>query len=68
MLHLEASEGQAPYRLGLMILHGGFSETELGNSEAAGYTEEDRQPSIERIREIRLKLDDLINNSNTKGD
>jgi len=67
-IHLEASEGQAPYRLGLMILHGGFSETELGNSEAAGYTEEDRQPSIERIREIRLKLDDLINNSNTKGD
>ena len=67
-IHLEASEGQGPYRLGLMILHGGFSETELGNSEAAGYTEEDRQPSIERIREIRLKLDDLINNSNTKGD
>ena len=67
-IHLEASEGQAPYRLGLMILHGGFSETELGNSEAAGYTEEDRQPSIERIREIRLKLDDLINNPNTKGD
>ena len=67
-IHLEASEGQAPYRLGLMILHGGFSETELENSEAAGYTEEDRHPSIERIREIRLKLDDLINNSNTKGD
>jgi len=67
-IHLEASEGQAPYRLGLMILHGGFSETELGNSEAAGYTEEDRHPSIGRIREIRLKLDDLINNSNTKGD
>ena len=67
-IHLEADEGQAPYRLGLMILHGGFSETELGNSEAAGYAEEDRQPSIERIREIRLKLDDLINNSNTKGD
>ena len=67
-IHLEAEDGQGPYRLGLMILHGGFSETELGNSEAAGYTEEDRQPSIERIREIRLKLDDLINNSNTKGD
>ena len=67
-IHLEASEGQAPYRLGLMILHGGFSETELENSEAAGYTEEDRHPSIERIRGIRLKLDDLINNSNTKGD
>ncbi len=67
-IHLEASEGQASYRLGLMILHGGFSETELENSEAAGYTEEDRQPSIGRIREIRLELDDLINKLNTKGD
>ena len=67
-IHLEASEGQAPYRLGLMILHGGFSEKELENSEAAGYTEEDSHPSIGRIREIRLELDDLINNSNTKGD
>ena len=67
-IHLEADEGQAPYRLGLMILHGGFSEKELENSEAAGYTEEDRHPSIERIREIRLELDDLINNPNTKGD
>jgi plasmid maintenance system antidote protein VapI len=67
-IHLEASEGQGPYCLGLMILHGGFSEKELENSEAAGYTEEDRHPSIERIREIRLELDDLINNPNTKGD
>ena len=66
-IHLEADEGQGPYRLGLMILHGGFSETELENSEAAGYTEEDRHPSIGRIREIRFELDDLINNSNTKG-
>ena len=66
-IHLEADEGQGPYRLGLMILHGGFSETELENSEAAGYTEEDRHTSIERIREIRLELDDLINNPNTKG-
>ena len=64
----EASEGQGPYRLGLMILHGGFSEKELENSEAAGYTEEDRHPSIGRIRVIRLELDDLINNPNTKGD
>ena len=67
-IHLEADEGQGPYRLGLMILHGGFSEKELENSEAAGYTEEDRQPSIGRIREIRLELDDLINKLNTKGD
>ena len=67
-IHLEAEDGQGPYRLGLMILHGGFSEIELENSEAAGYTEEDRHPSIERISEIRLELDDLINNSNTKGD
>ena len=67
-IHLEASEGQGPYRLGLMILHGGFSETELENSEATGYTEEDFHPSIERIREIRLELDDLINKPNTKGE
>ena len=67
-IHLEASEGQGPYRLGLMILHGGFSEKQLENSEAAGYTDENRYPSIERIRGIRSELDDLINNPNTKGD
>ena len=67
-IHLEASEGQGPYRLGLMILHGGFSEKELENSEAAGYTDENRYPSIERIRGIRSELDDLINKPNTKGD
>ena len=67
-MHLEKSEGQGPYRLGLMILHGGFSEKELENSEAAGYTEEDSHPSIGRIREIRLELDDLMNKPNTKGD
>lgn len=67
-IHKEASEGQGPYRLGLMILHGGFSETELENSEAAGYTDEDFHPSIGRISEIRLELDDLINKPNTKGD
>ena len=67
-IHLESSEGQGPYRLGLLILHGGFSETELENSEAAGYTAVDRQPSIERIRGIRSELDDLINKPNTKGE
>jgi plasmid maintenance system antidote protein VapI len=67
-IHLEEEYGQGPYRLGLMILHGGVSETELGNSGAAGYTEEDFHPYIERIRRIRLKLDDLINKPNTKGD
>ena len=67
-IHLEAEDGQGPYRLGLLILHGGFSEKELANSEAAGFTAVDRQPSIELIREIRLELDDLINKPNTKGD
>ena len=67
-IHKEASEGQGPYRLGLMILHGGFSEQELGNSSAAYYTETGFNTYMERIREIRLELDDLINNSNTKGD
>jgi len=67
-IHLEASEGQGPYRLGLMILHGGFSEIELVNSSAAYYTETGNNSYMERISEIRLELDDLINNSNTKGD
>ena len=64
----EASEGQGPYRLGLMILHGGFSEIELWNSSAAYCTETGSNSYMERISEIRLELDDLINNSNTKGD
>jgi len=67
-IHLELEEGQGPYRLGLMILHGGFSETELWNSSAAYYTETGNNSYMERISEIRLELDDLINNSNTKGD
>ena len=65
---LDTDEGQGPFRYGLMILHGKFSEEELGNSEAAVYTEEDCHPSIERIRGIRSELDDLINKPNTKGD
>ena len=67
-IHKEASEGQGPYRLGLMILHGGFPEIELVNSSAAYYTETGNNSYMERISEIRLELDDLINNSNTKGD
>ena len=64
----EASEGQGPYRLGLMIFHGGFSEIELVNSSAAYYTETGNNSYMERISEIRLELDDLINKPNTKGD
>jgi plasmid maintenance system antidote protein VapI len=67
-IHKEASEGQGPYRLGLMILHGGFSEIELVNSSAAYYTETGNNSYMERISEIRLELDDLINKPNTKGD
>jgi len=67
-IHLEDEYGQGPYRLGLMILHGGFSEIELVNSSAAYYTETGNNSYMERISEIRLELDDLINNSNTKGD
>jgi hypothetical protein len=67
-IHKEASEGQGPYRLGLMILHGGFSETELENSSAAYYTETGNNSYMERISEIRSELDDLINKPNTKGD
>ena len=64
----EGMDGQGPYRLGLMILHGGFSEIELWNSSAAYCTETGSNSYMERISEIRLELDDLINNSNTKGD
>ena len=67
-IHLEAEDGQGPYRLGLMILHGGFPEIELVNSSAAYYTETGNNSYMERISEIRLELGDLINNSNTKGD
>ena len=66
-IHLEAEDGQGPYRLGLMILHGGFPEIELVNSSAAYYTETGNNSYMERISEIRLELDDLINNPNTKG-
>ena len=67
-IHLEAEDGQRPYRLGLMILQGGFPEIELVNSSAAYYTETGNNSYMERISEIRLELDDLINNPNTKGD
>ena len=67
-MHSEASEGQGPYRLGLMIMYGEFSEKQLENSSAALFTDENRHPSIGRIREIRLELDDLMNKPNTKGD
>ena len=67
-IHLEADEGQAPYRLGLMILHGGFSEKELENSAAGIYTETGFNKRMESIRFIRSELDDLINKPNTKGD
>jgi len=67
-IHLEAEEGQGPYRLGLMILHGGFSEIELVNSSAAYYTETGKDAYMERIRGVRSELDDLINKPNTKGD
>ena len=67
-IHLEAEDGQGPYRLGLMILHGGFSEIELVNSSAAYCTETGYNSYMERISEIRLELDDLINKPNTKGD
>jgi len=67
-IHLEAEEGQGPYRLGLMILHGGFSEIELVNSSAAYYTETGKEAYMERIRGVRSELDDLINKPNTKGD
>ena len=67
-IHLEAEDGQGPYRLGLMILHGGIPEIELVNSSAAYYTETGNNSYMERISEIRLELDDLINNSHTKGD
>ena len=65
---LDADEGQGPFRYGLMILHGKFSEEDLGNSEAAVDTDSKFMANLDRIRGIRSELDDLINKPNTKGD
>jgi len=66
--HLDADEGQGPFRYGLMILHGRFSKEELGNSEAAVNTDPRFMENLERISVIRDELQDLINNPNPKGD
>ena len=65
---LDSDEGQGPFRYGLMILHGKFSEEELGNSEAAANTDSKFMVDLERISVIRGELQDLINNANRKGD
>ncbi len=65
---LDTDEGQGPFRYGLMILHGKFSEEELVNSEAAVYTDSKFIENLERISVIRGELQDLINNPNRKGD
>ena len=65
---LDTDQGQGPFRLGLMILHGKFSKDELENSEASGNTDTGLNESIERIWAIRNELDKLINKPNTKGD
>ena len=65
---LDADEGQGPFRMGLMILHGKFSKEELVNSEAAAETDSKFIENLERISVIRGELQDLINNPNRKGD
>ena len=65
---LDTDEGQGPFRYGLMILHGKFSKEELGNSEAAVYTDSKFMVNLESINFIRGELQDLINNPNRKGD
>jgi len=65
---LDTDEGQGPFRYGLMILHGKFSEEELGNSEAAANTDSKFIVNLESINVIRGELQDLINNPNRKGD
>jgi plasmid maintenance system antidote protein VapI len=65
---LDTDEGQGPFRYGLMILHGKFSEKELGNSEAAVNNDSQFMASLDRISVIRGELQDLINNPNKKGD
>ena len=65
---LDTDEGQGPFRYGLMILHGKFSEKELGNSEAAVNNDSQFMASLDRISVIRGELQDLINNPNRKGD
>ena len=66
--HLDADEGQGPFRYGLMILHGRFTKEELGNSEAAANTDPRFMENLERSSVIRDELQDLINNPNPKGD
>ena len=65
---LDTDQGQGPFRLGLMILHGKFRKDELENSEADIYSVTGINESIERIWAIRNELDNLINKPNTKGD
>ena len=65
---LDTDEGQGPFRYGLMILHGKFSEKELGNSEAAVNNDSQFMASLDRISVIRGELQDLINIPNKKGD
>ena len=65
---LDTDEGQGPFRYGLMILHGKFSEEELGNSEAAANTDSKFMANLDRISVIRGELQDLVNNPNRKGD
>ena len=65
---LDTDEGQGPFRYGLMILHGKFSEKELGNSEVAVDNDSQFMASLDRISVIRGELQDLINNPNKKGD
>ena len=67
-IQMDSDEGQGPFRYGLMILHGKFSKEELGNSEAAVYTDSKFMANLERINVIRGELQDLINNPNRKGD
>ena len=66
--HLDADEGQGPFRYGLMLLHGRFSKEELENSEAAANTDPRFMETLERISVIRDELQDLIKNPNPKGD
>ncbi len=51
-----------------MILHGKFTKEELGNGEAAAYTDPRFMEKLERISVIRDELQGLINNPNPKGD
>ena len=60
---LESDEGQAPFRAGLLVLSGKFSFEEVLSSEAGIRTDSNFLPTLERLKQIRIVLNDLMTHS-----